>query len=116
MGAVDVNLGRNILLCAVGVLWVAGAVWFSTGWIDDGDNTCGSVWHPEIWRDRAWVPCGRAMVVRTAVSVGGAVAGVGMFAAGFGAYVRSRRAIDWTIGVAAGALVVTLGINAEVVR
>lgn len=111
---VERDVRRDVVL-GIGLLWIAGAIWFATGWVDDGDNTCGSVLRAEVWWHRAWAPCRRTMVLRSALSVGGVLVGVGLVIAGLVAYPRTRLAVDATIVTASSALVAMLLAN-ELVR
>lgn len=97
---------RAPVLAATGVALVLAAVWFAAGWIaDPPDETCGSVFRPEHWRDRNG--CQGVMSLRAVVSVGIAGLGLGVFV--LAVYRRVRLAIRLavpTVVVAAVALAV----------
>lgn len=111
MGDPSSTRWRAPVLAVTGVALVLAAGWFAAGWIaDPPDETCGSVFRPEHWRDRDG--CQTVMSLRSAVSIGIAGLGLGVFVLA----VRGRVRLATRLAVPAVAVAtVALALN-EAVR
>jgi hypothetical protein len=62
-----VDTGRAWFGTAVAVVGLLAAAWVASAYIDEGDSTCSSVWHPDTWRD---VPsCTTPMIGRSLLAI-----------------------------------------------
>jgi hypothetical protein len=69
-----VDTGRAWFGTAIAVVGLLAAVWVASAYIDQGDSTCSSVWHPGT---RRYLPsCTTPMIGRTVLAIGLAVGAI----------------------------------------